>query len=338
MNNDSDHKLLSKRLLGAKKLSPEILEWITSENLWNIWVPKSHGGLELTLTEGLHKLKELAQIDGSLGWTVTLCSGANYFIGNMKRETAQRIFIDTHQKPILGGSGGLFGVAEKTGDQYKLSGTWKYATGGPYLTHVTVNAKIKENGKELLQEDGSPLFKSFVIPKAGVNLIDDWNTMGMQASRTCSFSIDDLMVEEADSFQYDQFNLPNPIFKVNFRVFADLTLWVNYIGMATHFKEEVLKIDKDLNIKSLKDTITKANQNSNAFAETIEQQIELGKGLTAYFIKHVHETAAASMRALSQAIIEIYPHLGINAARENQVINQIFRDYFTATQHRNFTR
>ena len=338
MNKNSDHKPLSKNLLGAKKLSPQILEWITAQNLWNIWVPKSHGGLELSLTEGLQQLQDLAEIDGSLGWTVTLCSGANYFIGNLKPETAQRIFLKTDQKPILGGSGGLFGIAEKEGAVYKLSGTWRYATGSPYLTHVTLNAKIIENGKQLLNPDGSPVFKSFVIPKKQVNSIDDWNTMGMQASCTCSFSIDQVTVDESQSFEYDHFYLPNPIFKINFRVFADLTLWVNYIGMATHFEEEARQINKDLDFTPLHDTIARANQTCKDFAKIIEEQIARENTLTADFIKEVHEIAAASVRALSQAIVEIFPHLGIHAARENSAINQIFKDYFTATQHRNFTR
>ena len=78
----------------------EVLQWIEEENLWNIWVPKAFGGLECSLSDGLKTLQALARLDGSLGWTVTLCSGANFFIGNLRPEVAREVFAHS---AILGG-------------------------------------------------------------------------------------------------------------------------------------------------------------------------------------------------------------------------------------------
>lgn len=323
---------------GTERFSTETLDWITQQNLWNIWVPDVYGGKACTLSEGLKLLFELAKHDGSLGWTVTLCSGANYFVGNLQTATAQEIFAEGRPKTVFGGSGGLFGYAEKTTKGYLLSGKWKYATGSPYLTHVTLNAKVTENGKEFLDQDGSPVFKSFVLPKEAVNFIDDWDTMGMQATRTCSFSIDNYLAQENQSFQYDYFNLPDAIYKINFRVFADLTLWINYIGMAKHLEEELLSLKTDLNFKPLTDAVFKAKKMCFDFAVQVEDSIAAETKLHSEFISEIHQTAAASVRELSKSIISIYPYLGISAAREHNELNLIFRDYFTATQHRNFTR
>lgn len=60
-------KKLSEFDFGKTEFSPEVLERISEENLWNLWVPKYYGGLEMTLFDGLRKLRELAKIDGSLG-------------------------------------------------------------------------------------------------------------------------------------------------------------------------------------------------------------------------------------------------------------------------------
>ena len=48
------------------------------------------------------------------------------------------------------------------------------------------------------------------------------------------------------------------------------------------------------------------------------------------------QKAIKTVEKNTQFIIEIYPQLGIKASKINEEINQIFRDYFTATQHRNF--
>lgn len=316
----------------------KLLKWIAEENLWNIWVPKAYNGLELPLTEGLHKLKELAQIDGSLGWTITLCSGANYFIGNLKPETAERVFLTETGNTILGGSGGMFGTAEKTDEHYILNGTWKYGTGAPYLTHFTLNAKITKNGKELLNNDGSAQFRSFVIPKQAVTVIDDWQTMGLQATATRSFSVKDYQTHQDTSFIYNEFQLPQAIFKINFSVFADLTLWINYIGMGLHYLEEAVNILESEQLKIFKENLDKAETQLFTIAAEIEKQTASEKTIHPKRISEIHQTASGSVKQLSGQIISLHPLLGIRAARKEHPLNQVFRDYFTATQHHIFTR
>ncbi len=312
----------------------EVLGWIAKENLWNIWVPKAFGGRGMALIEGLQQLQSLARIDGSLGWTVTLCSGANFFIGNLQPEVAKELFA---QPAIFGGSGGMFGTAEKEGSSYRLNGTWRYATGAPYLTHFTLNAKIAENGVEQVNQDGSPKFLSFVIPASDVRIIHDWNTMGLKASATHSFEVKDVVVREEYSFVYNQFHLPQPIFKTHFSVFADLTLWVNYVGMAEHFLVESQAKD-ETRLTELKSVTSSANHQLYEIAKQVEDMTADSTEFTEPFIKEVHQAASTSVKTLSAAIIGLHPYLGVNASREDAVLNQIFRDYFTATQHHIFTR
>ncbi|WP_422005284.1 hypothetical protein [Roseivirga pacifica] len=312
----------------------EVLDYVADQNLWNIWVPKAFGGLELPLTEGLKTLQSLASTDGSLGWTVTLCSGANYFIGNLQPEMAKQVFA---QPAILGGSGSMFGTAEKEGDGYRLNGIWRYATGAPYLTHFTLNAKIVENGKEQTNKDGTPKFLSFVIPASKVTIIEDWNAMGLKASATHSFEVNNVEVNKDYSFVYNEFYLPQDVFKVHFSLFADLTLWVNYIGMAEHYLAEAQP--KEIKrLGELRQAIAAASKRLYAYAEEIESGTKRNATFSEEYIGTVHNIAAASVKQLSAAILGLHPYLGINASREDSTLNQIFRDYFTATQHHIFTR
>lgn len=329
---------LREHCFGAEEFSPEVQEWIKDENLWNIWVPKAYGGLELSLTQGLAKLKELARIDASLGWTITLCSGANYFIGNLQQCKSQEIFLDSDSTPCLGGSGGVFGTAEKINDHYKISGKWHYATGAPYLSHFTLNAVIIEDGNKLLNKDGSPIIRSFVIPKAIVRIIEDWNTMGLKATATHSFEVTDQLIHENCSFLYNEYHLPHPIFKIQFSVFADLTLWVNYIGMAEHFLEEALALTQERNFEELQNSIALANQKISHFAEEIEEGVEKEMNFEDSYVQKIHSDASNSVKSITRNIVAIFPHLGVKASRKDEQINQIFCDYFTATQHHIFTK
>jgi len=329
-------KQLREECFNKPLFSPETLEWIQKENLWNLWVPRSHGGLEASLTEGLKKLKTLAYIDGSLGWTVTLCSGANYFIGNLKDDVAREIFVDS-EAPILGGSGGIFGTAEKVENGYKISGTWKYATGAPYLSHFTLNARILINGEDVKEKDGSVQFRSFVIPKDKIQIVPDWKTMGLIATATHSFEVD-TVIEERYSFKYNKFNLPQAIFKIPFSLFADVTLWVNYLGMAEHFLDEAQCVLTKDDLLNLSNVLSMTNQEIFITSEEIEINIQKGIEFTDEYMRNIHSKAVDSVRNISRLIIEIYPNLGIKGSSSDHQLNQVFRDYFTGTQHHIFTR
>lgn len=329
---------LRKQDFGKSIFPKQTLDWIAQENLWNLWVPKKYGGLEQSLSEGLAKLQELAKIDGSLGWTVTLCSGANYFIGNMNPETAKQIFIDSKNPVCFGGSGGVFGTAEKKGDYYEISGKWRYATGAPYLSHFTLNAEILENGEKMQNDDGTAKIVSFVMPKEEVSIIEDWDTMGLKASATCSFEVEKVSLHKSFSFIYNEFFQPQDIFKIPFSVFADLTLWVNYIGMAEHFLAEASHLRATEILSDLENNISSSNQRVTHFSKEIEEKIAKKAVISPEYMAELHRVATNSVQEFSKNIVEIFPHLGVNAARKNEPVQQIFCDYFTATQHHIFTK
>lgn len=339
MMKEQDLQRLKNLCLGSAVFPEEVLNWIAEENLWNLWVPKKYGGLELSLTQGLNKLQEIAKIDGSLGWTVTLCSGANYFIGNLPPEAAKELFVNSKENICLGGSGAVSGKAEKEGDYYRISGEWRYATGSFYLSHFTLNAEIYENDKAVLDSVGKPEIRSFIVPKEEVEIIEDWNTMGLKASVTNSFSIRNALLHKKFSFVYNKFYQPQDIFKIPFALFADLTLWVNYIGMAGYFlKASKNKLQGSEVWHKFDETIREINKDLMQYSKEIEKAIRDNREISEVTRNKIHNTAAHSVRKISGSIIEIYPFLGIRASSENMEINQLFRDYFTATQHHIFTK
>lgn len=327
---------LREKCFQAKEFSTEILEWIQKENLWNIWVPKAFGGLEFSLTKGLEKLKELAKIDGSLGWTITLCSGANFFIGNLQKEVANEIF--SQKNVCFGGSGGAFGTAEKIGNKYRINGTWRYATGSKYLSHFTLNANILQNGKPVINQDGTPYIRSFVLPKNKVEIIEDWNAMGLRATVTHSFHVDQVECHEKYSFLYTKTYLPQALYQINFGTFADLTLWVNYLGMVTHFVENLTFHFPQLNTKSLQQVVNTTNQQLFEAAYQVENQLNNNLPITQSSIDNIHQKAVKSVREITREIIQIYPYTGIRGSSIDHAVNQLFRDYFTGTQHPIFTK
>src|SRR5258706_13593575 len=111
-------------------LHPKQLSVIYAQKWFNLFVPTAYNGLGLLLPEGLKIEEGLAWADGSTGWTVTLCSGANWFIGFLHPEMVKNIF--NNHKPCLAGSGYPSGIAKIISQGYEITGCWKYATGAPH--------------------------------------------------------------------------------------------------------------------------------------------------------------------------------------------------------------
>ena len=325
---------IRENLLNVTYFNSEIIELIATNNWLNIWVPKQYNGLGLTISEGLKILQTVSKIDGSLGWFVTLCSGANYFSRNLYPSVAFEIF--SNQKACFGGSGMIGGTAEKVKDHYIINGLWHYATGAPYLTHFTLNAQILENGQPLVDENNQPKILSFILDKAQVKLIPSWKSMGMVATSSHSFEVVNQTVHKDYSFIYNTFFSDDLVEKIPFHVFADLTLLVNYIGIAEHFLEKSLEIitfsvQQQLDVFLKRTTLELLN-----YAQQVEELLINNLTIEDILSEEIHQFGTNTVSTLTTYIIQIYPQLGIKASRSNEEINQIFRDFFTATQHRNF--
>lgn len=328
---------IRNKMLGASEVSQEIMNSIHEQRLLQIWVPKKYGGLGFRLKEGLSVLFDWSKIDGSLGWMLTLCSGANFFSRNFKPNIASTLFANP--KTCFGGSGMIGGTAEKQIDgTFIINGLWHFATGAPHLSHFTLNATLTENGSPLLDKSGSEIIRSFVISKDQAEIIPNWKSMGMKATGTYSFKVNDAKVSEDYSFVYDEFFTDDILDKIPFRIFADLTLLVNYIGMATHFSEEAVKIRPHLDLKLFNKNIEKQKENVMHFADEIEVFLNDFELINSEKQSEIHSFSTALVENLSHQILEIYFQLGLRATHTDSVIYQIFCDYFTATQHYNFRR
>ncbi|MBD3904026.1 hypothetical protein NAL32_04630 [Chryseobacterium sp. Ch-15] len=330
-------KEIREKMHGASEVPQSVIHQIHQERLLQIWVPKRYGGLGFRLNQGLQLLFDWSKIDGSLGWMLTLCSGANFFSRNLKPNIAKELF--SNSKTCFGGSGMIGGTAEKQTDgTFLINGLWHFATGAPHLSHFTLNAKLTENGKPLLDESGLEMIRSFVISKNHTEIIPNWKSMGMKATGTYSFKIENVKVSENYSFIYDEFFTDDVLDKIPFRIFADLTLLVNYLGMASHFAEEAIKIRPylDLNFfdKKIEDALVKVIE----FADEIEGLLNESETITQEKQSEIHDYSSNLVESLSHQILQIYIQLGIKASHIDSEIYQVFCDYFTATQHSNFRR
>ena len=331
------------------RLHDRQLEVIYRENWFNLFVPKIFGGLELSFPEALRVEEALAWADGSTGWTVTLCSGANWFIGFLDAGAGKEIFANP--KVCLAGSGKVTGIAKITDNGYEVSGLWKYASGAPHATVFTANCVIEKNGVFLKDDFGNPLVKSFWFWRSEVIIHEDWNCMGMIATASHSFEVKRLQVPENRAFVIDSANavLNHPVYKFPFLQFAETTLAVNMSGMATCFldlaekllQEKMQQNDDGIKyVEAINGKIGKPGMRLNAarklFYTTVEKawsELLLTDAINETLLNELSRISHDLAKTAREITNDLYPHCGLIAANRDSEINRVWRNLHTASQH-----
>ena len=321
-------------------LHPQQLALIYEQRWFSLFVPLAYGGLELSLPAGLRLEEALAWADGSTGWTVTLCGGANWFIGFLQPEIAVELFSDP--RVCLAGSGRVSGVARITAEGYEISGHWRYATGAPYATAFTANCRVEKDGMLLRDEKGDPLVYSFLFSKAEVILHEDWRCIGMIATASLSFEVCNQKVPSNRRFAIDGVHafLPQPIYRYPFLQLAETTLAVNSSGMAARFIGLYEKIWAEKTNEGIlplpQDLLNQLQILRQSFYEAVEvswEECSEGRPLPDALLKKVSEASRQLAAGARRLVDELYPWCGLVAANPDTEINRVWRNLHTASQH-----
>jgi alkylation response protein AidB-like acyl-CoA dehydrogenase len=331
------------------KLHPEILEMAYQESWFKLFVPEIYGGPNKKLPEILRLEEELAEADGSLGWTITLCAGAAWFAGFLNPELATEIFAD--REVCFAGSGAIGGVAIKTETGYLLNGKWNYASGALHATIFTANCTLKnENGEDILDENGEPEIKSFILKKEEVNILPGWSYFGLIATGSHAFEVEDLHVPKNRTFKINQYiEVADSGFDYPFLQLAETTLTVNSLGMTKHFIQLVedafylrtgLKRYTDQQVLFFNGELNRCKeeiQNLRAkfystFDESWNELMENSK-ITEAKLAEVSVISRKLAHACWKAAATLFLYCGLEAAKKESEINRVWRDIHTASQH-----
>ncbi len=331
-------------------LQPKQLELIYQQQWFKLLVPEVYSGTEKPLPEMVRLEESLAWADGSVGWVITLCSGAGWFAGFMPIKEASAIFADP--KVCLAGSGASNGTATISGSGFVLNGSWKYASGAQHATHFTANCVVKEAQETVLGEDGNPLILSFILNKKDVKLISAWKYMGMMGTGSDAFEIKNLKVSADRSFKInpDFALIDGPLYRYPFLQLAEATLAANLSGMAIHFMDlaEVVfteKIGQDklsINQKTILRNTFKSleiefRQIRQGFYQALDQSwmllLQDKKSIVKEALEEVSKTSRQLAAISRKTVAGLYPYCGLQAASPDTEINRVWRDFHTASQH-----
>jgi alkylation response protein AidB-like acyl-CoA dehydrogenase len=334
----------------AGALAPQLQALVHERGWLRMLAPTEAGGAELALPEAVRIEEAIAAADGSLGWFVTLCAGAGWFAGFLPPPLAREI-IGT-PGACLGGSGAVAGFADVEGDGYRIKGHWPIATGAPIATHFTMNAVIREHGQPLLDNAGQQRVRAFVVPACHVRVHQSWRNIGMRASGSHAFSVDDAWVDAAHAFDIDpaRATAPGPLYRFPFASLAFVTISANISGMALHFLElAAALLDRRAHpangqplsghpevartLAAADAMVEAARARFYALLEQAWQATQRGEALADADTHALHAASLALVNAARKAVDDVFPYCGLVVVNSQSEIGRAWRDLHTGTQH-----
>jgi alkylation response protein AidB-like acyl-CoA dehydrogenase len=247
----------------------------------------------------------------------------------------------------LAGSGKATGIATKTTDGFKVTGQWNYATGSNAASAFTANCLIEENGVLLKNEDDTPLYQSFIFLPEEVTVKQNWKRIGMIATASNRFEIDELYVDKNRSFIIEKEHavLRDALYQFPFLQFAELTLAVNSSGMAIRFLdlckkkfEEKASAEVLSRLQNAIQTIQKIRQEFYTVAAAAWQACLTNREINATLLQEISRISKQLAVTSLQLVDALYPSCGIQAANPDTEINRVWRNLHTASQHSLFNR
>lgn len=192
------------------QVKPETIQTIIDHRLFKCFLPKTYGGLGLTMIETLEVIEACSCQNGSLGWLIQIGNGGMYFASCFEPKRSIELFSPSNA--VIAGSGAPSGFGTRTDHGYYITGNWNYCSGSDYATLFTVTFQDKETGS----------IHAAIMQREKVIISKTWKAIGLKNTSTDTIRLESVYVPDEDVFNVTEKNClqDHPIFNVPFNLFA----------------------------------------------------------------------------------------------------------------------
>lgn len=166
----------------AERIVPaETIAELRESGLFGIVTPKLFGGSELGFATLVEVTAELASACGSTGWVYGVLAGHSWMLNLFPLDAQRDVMGDERALTAtvfrLGGT-----VTEVEGGYRLVNGDGRFCSGIDHAQWVIV-------GNAVQRENAAPEPRFFVLPRADIEIVDDWHTAGMRGTGSRSIRI-----------------------------------------------------------------------------------------------------------------------------------------------------
>lgn len=186
----------------ARRVPVDITDRLARMGFFRTLVPRSHGGLQLSVPEVLPLIEALSAADGSVGWVAMIGTASQMFCTRAQRLTFDKIFVKGIDVRVAG-AGAPAGRAELVDRGYRVSGRWPFASGCQDAQWIAGCCVVYKDGAPVMSGT-TPLTRFVVLPAEHWRIEDTWHASGLAGTGSHHVVLDNVTVPEAEGFDLFQ--------------------------------------------------------------------------------------------------------------------------------------
>ncbi|WP_066810578.1 acyl-CoA dehydrogenase family protein [Sphingomonas asaccharolytica] len=310
-----------------RQLPASLAVTLGQHGLFRMLVPRGLGGGELAPLEVLDIVEGLAAADGSAAWCVMVCATTGMLAAYLDPEAAHEIFGSADA--IVGGVAAPRGTAAASGDGFEIRGRWSWASASAVCSWLMGGFRVDG-------ESGPPRLAFF--PAAQVQLLDDWNPIGLRGTGSGSFEVPTVHVPSRRTSSVLAKPRPgsSPVYAMPPAVMTALCIASVGCGMASAAFDGIRAIIDD----AMLGTVTAAWARQHAARALLREQVALawdkamsGDALPDIMIAHLRLAAVHAARTSAEECRVLQDAVGGAGVSFSSRLGRCARDAQTLTAH-----
>jgi alkylation response protein AidB-like acyl-CoA dehydrogenase len=294
-------------------------------------------------------LRTLAQGCGSSAWVAAVHGEHSWVIGSFPAEVQHEVW-DGNPLAVASASFAPSGSAGPVPGGHRLSGRWGFASGCDHAQWVLLGSMAKGSG--------APESRMFLLPMGEVQIVDDWNVMGLCGTGSKSIAVKDVVVPAARSVSMHELKTgtapgaavhrDNPLYRTPRNLLALFSLSSVVVGLAERAVAEFVEFTRERRSRGLRVAdleavqlmVSEAAAQAEAAALVGEHTIDRNTAMVAARQEIGAEQVAWSRRNASystqlahSAVKLIFEAAGGSALYVTNPLQEIFRDITAASAH-----
>jgi alkylation response protein AidB-like acyl-CoA dehydrogenase len=190
----------SSEIDSARRLPLDLLAQLTSAGCFRMFVPKSHGGLDIDVPTSMEIIEMLATADGSTGWVVMIGCETPMLLALLSRKHFDRLYANGPDVIIAGGFAPR-GQAELIDGNYRVSGRWGFASGCQHSQLLFGNCIVTESGTPRAGViPGTAQARAMMFAPDNAQILDTWSVNGLRGTGSHDIAVENLTVPADDTF------------------------------------------------------------------------------------------------------------------------------------------
>ena len=196
------------------RLTPEVVDKLHEQQLFRMLLPRAYGGGEIDPATWFRAMEALAKLDASTAWCVGQINGCSMSASALEPAVAQKIWGEP--RAALSWGPPIKSRADEVDGGHRVSGEWMMSSGSRHATWIGLMAPVfdKSGGAIPLPEGTST--RIFFVPSDAVEWIDNWDVIGLKATNSGGFKIENRFVPQGYSMSREHLRdvrLAGPLYK-----------------------------------------------------------------------------------------------------------------------------